>query len=400
MERAPRPSSIAAALLALLAVLVSSGSPARGQEGWNRYEQLYGQPVDVSISDLIQGLGYEGRAVRTRGDLETDYELRSRVFKLRDAFGNRIGIVPMGEVAGAWESQAMELMGRDIQVTGVVRTANLSGASVSQPAVVVQFWAYTGPPEPAPKGLETSPLAALEELVSRPDRFDGRVVRVVGKFRGKNLYGDLPTRSRLDSDDWVIKNDVWAVWVTGHKPKGDGWALDASLRRDTNKWIAVTGRVESRRGIAYVKAMKLELVPEPASAVEPKAAPTPPPPPKVPPVVVFSLPLDRDPEVAPNSVVWVQFSKDMDEKSFEGRVVLRYRGGLRPGERPLAVARLGYDGGRRALSVDPGEQLRAGREVELLLLPGIVDLEGLELVARAEPAEDEAVDVLRYRVGR
>jgi len=385
-------------LSAGVTLALALSAPAAAQEGWNRYEQLYGQPVDVTIADLVQGAGYEGRAVRTRGDLELDYQSQVRVFRLRDSFGNRIAIVPVQELSGLWESEAMKLLGREVQITGVVQRANLSAITGNQPAVVVQFWRYLGPPESPPKDLSAAPVATLEDLVMNVGRNDGRVVRVVGKFRGKNLYGDLPSRSRLDSDDWVIKDDVFAAWVTGRKPKGDGWALDASMRRDTNKWIAVTGRVESRRGITYLKALKLELVPEPATAVEPKAAPTPTPPPPVPPVIVFSLPLDHEQDISPNSVFQVQFSKDMDEKSFAGHVALRYRGGLRPGDRPFDAVRLSYDGGRRALTVDPGDVLRPGREVELLLLPGIVDLEGLELAPRDAAPEDGILDELRFRV--
>jgi hypothetical protein len=383
-------------LLALAAAAL--GLSLAAQEGWNRYEQQYGQPIDVTISDLVQGFGYEGRSVRTRGDLEIGSEVQSRYYLLRDGFGNRIRIMPVPEVTGTWEEQAMQYLGREIQVTGVVQSGTQSGVPGNQVMVVLYFWTFVGPPEAPPKDLAAAPVALLEAIVSRPDGFEGRIVRVVGKFRGKNLYGDLPARSRLDSDDWVIKDDVFALWVTGRKPKGEGWALDASLRRDTGKWIAVTGRIETQRGFTYLKAMKLELVAEPSAAAEPKAAPTPTPPPKLPPVVVFSLPLDGESDVSPDAVFVVQFSKDMDEKTFEEHVLLRYRGGPRPGERPFADVKLSYDGGRRALMVDPGEALRAGREVELLLLPGIVDLDGLELVPRREPAAEEAVEVLRYRI--
>ena len=391
-----RPRSVKS--LFALSVVALVGSLA-AQEGWNRYEQQYGQPIDVSIADLVQGFGYDGRSVRTRGDLEFGTEGQTRTYVLRDGFGNRIAVVPVPETVGVWEETAMEYLGREVHVTGVVRSGVQSGASPAQPSVVVYFWTFVGPPEAPPKELAAAPVATLEALLSRPDSFEGRIVRVVGKFRGKNLYGDLPARSRLDSDDWVIKDDLYAAWVTGRKPKGDGWALDASLRRDTGKWIAVTGRIEPRRGVVYVKAMKVELAAEPSAAVEPKAAPTPTPPPKLPPVVVFSLPLDGEADIPPDSVFVVQFSKDMDEESFEEHVLLRYRGGLRPGERPFEGVRLSYDGGRRALMVDPGEALRTGREVELLLLPGIRDLDGLELVPRREPAGEETIETLRYRIG-
>jgi hypothetical protein len=60
--------------------------------------------------------------------------------------------------------------------------------------------------------------------------------------------------------------------------------------------------------------------------------------------------------------------------------------------------RLTYDGGHRALVVDPGDVLRAGRVVELLLLPGIVDMDGMPLEPRAARPVGSVVDVLRYQV--
>ena len=62
--------------------------------------------------------------------------------------------------------------------------------------------------------------------------------------------------------------------------------------------------------------------------------------------------------------------------------------------------KLTYDDGRRALTVDPGDVLRPGRWLELVLLPGIADVEGLTLVPRSAPGTPaEAVEVLRYEIG-
>jgi hypothetical protein len=115
-------------------------------------------------------------------------------------------------------------------------------------------------------------------------------------------------------------------------------------------------------------------------------------------VVVFALPLDGEAEVAPDELFCVQFSKDMDQESFNGRVVLRYAGPVLPGDRGFADVQLHYDEGRRALFVDPGDRLRPGRDVELLLLPGIADTDGIALTPRNGGADQEAVDVLRFRV--
>ncbi len=206
-------------------------------------------------------------------------------------------------------------------------------------------------------------------------------------------------RSQRESADWVIMDDVYAIWVTGRKPKGDGFELDAGLKRDTNKWLEVVGRVAVRGGVIYVQAMQVLLANEPRPAADVKPPPPPPEKPKLPPVVVFALPLDGEQDVPRSSHFLVQFNKDNDEASFKGRVVLRYAGPVRPGDRPFDGVRLSYDGGRRALEVDPGDNLLPGRIVELLLLPGIKDVDGLELEPRPGREMGEAVDVLRYRVG-
>jgi hypothetical protein len=43
--------------------------------------------------------------------------------------------------------------------------------------------------------------------------------------------------------------------------------------------------------------------------------------------------------------------------------------------------------------------LRPRRAIELILLPGIIDIDGLTLVPRTATAKSDIVDVLRYRVG-
>ena len=138
----------------------------------------------------------------------------------------------------------------------------------------------------------------LESLVAKPGSRDGETVRVVGKFRGRNLYGDLPGSSQDRGADWVIKDDLFAVWVTGKKPKGSGWELDATLKRDTGKWIEVIGRPETRRGVTYLRAIRVSLTNPPSAVADAKAPPPPPERPKRPPVIVFALPLDGEGERA------------------------------------------------------------------------------------------------------
>ena len=114
----------------------------------------------------------------------------------------------------------------------------------------------------------------------------------------------------------------------------------------------------------------------------------------VPPVVVFALPLDGEP-VRSSARFVIQFNKYMDEDSFTGHVRLQYADA--PGS-ALDSVKLAYDEGKRALVIDPGVTLEPGRKLECLLLPGIVDADGLSLIPRRTRAAQDVVDVLRYDV--
>jgi Big-like domain-containing protein len=399
-----RPSgTLRRAAAAALVVLLGPAPSARSQQegGMSRYEMMYGQPVDVSLEDLVSGAGgYQSRAIRTKGHLGIgDAVGSSRSFVLEE-MGARVLLQPVPEVSGNFERDGMALMGHELEVTGLYEEFAGAGTVVGATAVRgrIVFWTYVDLSLDTSKGPLKAPQVSLEALLTTPGRRDGQLVRVVGKFRGRNLYGDLPTRSQRASSDWVIKDDVYAIWVVGKKPKGPGWELDTGLKRDTGKWLAVIGRPVTQGGVTYVRALQVSLASPPTPTSDAQAPPPPPPKPKVPPVVVFALPLDGDSDVPPDSRFVVQFSKDMDEGTFSGHITLRYVGGLRAGDRDLDGLRLTYDRGRRALTVDPGDVLRGGREVELLLLPGIVDIDGLALTPRPGKKMDGVVDVLRFQI--
>jgi hypothetical protein len=388
-------------ILLVSAALVPAASQAQismGNSQGTDYKALYGDPQEVSLDDLVlDSAVYEGRAVRTKGRL--DYGRAegastgtNRVYSLQGGFARSVTISPVNEIAGPFQDQAPQLLGQQVEITGVV---------VARPRQVspllIQFWAFLGPEERKERPI-TGKVVPLEEVVSKAGRMDGKTIRVVGKFRGRNLYGDLPSKSELSSADWVIKDDVFAVWVTGKKPKGMGWALDAGLKRDTGKWIDVLGTVETKAGVTYLHAKSVALTEPPRPTADAQPPPPPKEKPKVPPSLVFALPLDGDDEVPRDSRFVIQFSKDMDSKTFGGHVGLRYVGPHRPGDRQFDGLRVSYDDGLRALTIDPGDQLRSGRELEVVLLGGILDIDGLELVPRKGDVHDGVVDVLRYRV--
>lgn len=377
----------------------------------------YGKPVDIELSQIdLTSSAYERRNVRTHGLLEP--LVRGRYWALTDQ-GARVLLLSFESVG----SELDRLLGREIQVTGVVREIKdcraeppcnqghcsicdnpnlprLPDPDFSIPKVSITVLSAVDMTDTLRKKRESTQRASLETLVKTPGSRDGKLVRVVGKFRGHNLYGDLPAKSQKKRADWVIKDDLFAIWITGKKPKGAGFDLDPSLKRDTGKWIEVVGKPETKDGVTYLVAEQVILSTAPTAMAEAQPPPPPPERPKFPPVVVFAIPLDGEDDVPSDSRFVVQFSKDMDEKTFEGRVILRYKGPVRPGDRAFDAVKLSYDGGRRALTVDPGDVLRPGREVELLLLPGIVDIDGMELKARSDspPNDPTAVDLLRFVV--
>jgi hypothetical protein len=385
-----------------LLLLASAG--AQDEYIQSRYDAMYGAPVEILLEDLVRmGSAYDGKAVKTKGILEMRPVQSRRLWLIGDHMGNRVEIAPVRDVADAWDYDGLKMTGGEVQVTGVF-SAQGGSVPLQQPIAgtgeggIIQFWKYVGPPEESAKTISKAESLTLEALVSRAARLEGQTVRVEGQFRGRNLFGDLPAKSERGGSDWVIKDDLYAVWVTGKKPKGSGWALDSGLKRDTGKWIEVVGRVETHAGVVYLQALQVMLgsPPKPEAQAQPPAPPAERP--KVPPVVVFALPLDGDPDVPAHSRFSVQFSKDMDESTFKGRVVLRYTGRPIPGDRDLDGVTMSYDEGRHAITVDPGDLLRPGRQIELLLLPGILDVDGLGLQPRPGHEVGVAVDVLRYRI--
>jgi hypothetical protein len=101
---------------------------------------------------------------------------------------------------------------------------------------------------------------------------DGKPVRAIGQFRGANLCKDLPEASRHDPADWVLHTSEGPVWVTGRRPAGNGFQLDAAYRGDTTRWLEVRGKVLILDSVRYLKATKVSLIPRPPEA-EPEPCP-------------------------------------------------------------------------------------------------------------------------------
>ena len=360
-------------------------------------ENLYGPVLDVSLDALsFNPESYNNKAVRVKGRISI-LGISGESFELSDA-GARVTIVPIRR--GMNEDQLTNLGGQMVEIVGLFTSSagQSGGAGTVQGSIgTIQFWRWAGPPEKLAKNVKAA-IVSLEQLVARAGKMDGQLVRVVGKFRGRNLFADLPARSMRTSEDWVIKDSLFAVWVTNKKPKGNGFELDPSIRRDSNRWIEVIGRPVTKNGVVIIDAAEVTLTQPPTPKAD--AAPAPPPPerPKIPPAIVFSLPLDGESDFDFSGRIMVQFNNDMDEDSFKGRVGLRYEGPAFPGDPGFESMRVSYNPGSKALIVDPGAPILRGRVLDLVLLTGIVDIDGQPLVRRdGKPPQNDIAEMLRFK---
>ena len=231
-----------------------------------------------------------------------------------------------------------------------------------------------GPGAAAPSTQATT----IRAIVLEPDKYDGQRVSVTGRFRGVNLFGDLPQAPGRSRYDFVLQSADAAIWVTGLQPKGKNWSLDRNARVDTGRWLEVTGTIGRSSGLVWIDAEKIGLgtAPEPAAVVEvavPKVGPAP--------EVTFSLPTPEDIDVETSIVVRIQFSRDMEAASLKDRVRARYvtppSEGAPASPPPFATA---YREGTKVLEIKFSARLDRFRVVEVELLEGVTAFDGAKLV--------------------
>src|SRR6267378_8648965 len=98
-----------------LALFVAHPASSQQDEATNRYEMLYGTPVDVSLSDLVQNpMAYSNRAVRTTGRLEMSPQItQRRTYILTDSAVDSALLQPVPEIgAERSEEHTSELQSR------------------------------------------------------------------------------------------------------------------------------------------------------------------------------------------------------------------------------------------------------------------------------------------------
>jgi hypothetical protein len=219
-----------------------------------------------------------------------------------------------------------------------------------------------------------SPLPAepsIRALALAPDQYVGKGVTLTGRFRGANLFADLPmgagTKGRWD---FVLQSADAGIWVTGIRPRGRGFDLDVNSRMDTGRWLQVAGTVRREGPLAWIDASSIAAVAAPTDT--PVEVTLPPPPPQPVPAVVFSTPTPGETDADRTGPIRIQFSRDMDAKTFRDRVRVSYTGAAPGGAAatpPTATVR--YIEGNRALEIKLAAPLDRYREVKVDLLEGI-----------------------------
>lgn len=95
------------------------------------------------------------------------------------------------------------------------------------------------------------------QILDAPSAYSGKTTKILGQFRGRNLFGDLPANSARGKQDWVLKDGDTAIWVMGKAPRGDGWKLDLDYKGDSKTWLEVEGKPEVVNGVVYLKASRV-----------------------------------------------------------------------------------------------------------------------------------------------
>jgi len=240
----------------------------------------------------------------------------------------------------------------------------------TEATVAVQFV----PVEPSIRVNEDpGPRLALD-----PGHYVGEQVSVVGRFRGRNLFGDLPDAPGISRWDFVLSSADGAIWVAGRRPKGDNFDLNVEQRVDTGRWLEVRGTVRLDRGLVRIDAADIRAAqaPPPTNDSEIVQLPEKGPPPEA----IFSAPTQDEIDVSPTAPIRIQFSRDLDTKSIKGQISVSYVGPAPQGAAATPPASTTtYDEGRRVMEIRFATPPEPFRTIQVQLLQGITGTDGQPL---------------------
>ena len=200
---------------------------------------------------------------------------------------------------------------------------------------------------------------------------------VSGRFRGRNLHADIaspvPTPTKWD---FVVQSADAAIWISGLRPRGRGFELDPSARVDTGRWVQVSGTMRRDGSRIWVEAREIALSSAPDET--PVEVDVPVTPKEPPPTVVFSAPVPDEPDVDRTAIVRIQFSRDMDARSFKDRIRVSYAPPKATGqsESPPPVWAFAYNVGSRGIELKFTKPLERFQTVRVEILEGVKAIDG------------------------
>ena len=235
-------------------------------ESRNRYEALYGRPQDHALDESVDTWP-EDQSIRTAGILSPAFSGASpsnsnpRTYMIQSEDGRySLLLTPLREVTDRIAGRSPAWAGREVEV--VVCSPGWSSVDIEtvlRPRRTFLFWSMLALSEEEKDDFD-APRSTIEALVMDREAAAGRVVAVTGTYRGGNLLEDLPDDSRRDSQDWVLNDGPFSIWVTGRKPEGEGFSFDLRSQSDLRWKLIVQGEVEIHDGYIYLRAAKVRLV--------------------------------------------------------------------------------------------------------------------------------------------
>jgi hypothetical protein len=220
----------------------------------------------------------------------------------------------------------------------------------------------------APPTASSATTPPLRAVVMEPARFDGQKVTIVGQFRGRNLFGDLPEAPAQNRYQFVLRAGDAALWVMGLQPRGKTFNFDVNRRLDSGRWVKVEGTVHTAKGLTWLDGASIELAPAPEETTE-VAIDLPPPPPVE---IVFTAPTEGEADVRLTDRIRMQLSRDLNPETLKEHVRLSYSDAA---AQPIAFT-ASYARENRALEIKPNEPLQPFKLVKLEILEGVKGTDG------------------------
>jgi len=333
-------------------------------------DSIFGLQVDVPLEQLVANpADYEGLSVRTRGTLA--FDSNRGPFHLTVAGSNLVQLLPSGVAAAVIQSNAAQWKAKEILVSGTFSRAVTSLRRDNNRATAPLLLMVSSFESPEMLAAGPAQHQSIQEVLRNPPAANA-AIKLIGRYRGSNRFGDLPLESRRKTDDWIIKQGAAAIWITGKPASSNGFSLSALTDAENRApWVTVTGTVEEIKGFLYLHADKVELSVNPPDATTTRGAGLGNGDPKIAPVIAFTAPMEKVEEAGRDQQFLIRFNKPMLEPSFAGNVLVRYADARDTPFKNVSVTY--YEDRTFSIMVDPGAALRPGKVLEIVFLPGAMD---------------------------